>query len=71
MARSDSAEVKEAVCRAAGHIALAEGQGKLPSGSAVGVLVPVFVSLLSADQASEVQRRQLHVRLLPLLHMIS
>lgn len=64
MARSDSSAVREAVCRAAGHIALAESLGKLPAGSAVGALVPVFVSLLSADQASEVQRRQLHVSLL-------
>ena len=64
MARSDSPEVKEAVCRAAGHLALAESQGNLPAGSAVGALVPVFVSLLSADQASDVQRRQLHVSIL-------
>ncbi len=64
LARSGSSEVKEAVCRAAGHLALAESQGQLPTGLVVGALVPIFVSLLSADQASEVQRRQLHVRLL-------
>lgn len=61
LARSDSTPVKEAVCRAAGHLALAEGKGDLPPNSAIASLVPLFVALMGADQASDVQRQQLHV----------
>lgn len=61
MVGSEAASVKEAVSRAAGHLALAEIRAHLPSGSALSLLVPTFVALLGPDQLSDVQRQQLHV----------
>jgi len=61
LARTDSPAAKEAVSRAAGHLALGEVCGDLPPGVGFAPMVPVFVALLGADQASDVQRQQLHV----------
>ena len=61
LARSDSPAIREAVSRAAGHLALGEIRKALPSGSGLAPMVPTFVALLGADQASDVQRQQLHV----------
>ena len=65
MIGSDSPSVKEAVCRAAGHLCLAEGAGTLPKGSALKPLASVFAALLGPDQPSDVQRQQLHVCYIP------
>ena len=62
LARDPDPAVKEAVATAAGHLALAELRGDLPGGAALQPLLPTFVALLGTDQASEVQRQQLHVR---------
>lgn len=61
LARDEVSTVKEAACRVAGHLALAELRGNLPAGSALAPLVSTFAALLGPDQPSEVQRRQLHV----------
>lgn len=62
LARDESSSTREIAARAAGHLALAELKRELPPGSTLQQLVPTFVALLGADQASDVQRQQLHVR---------
>ena len=69
-ARADSSATREAACFAVGNLALAEVNGKLPKGSALGKLVPTIVALLSSDQVSDVQRIQLHVSPLPWRHSL-
>ena len=75
LSRDSDAEVKCTACRAAGALASAELEDRLPAGSALVPLMGVMTALLGPDQFSEVQRQQLQVSIAagstPLLHVYS
>ncbi len=61
VSRDESSATRLAAARAVGYLALAQLEGVLPAG-VLPALVPLMASLLSTEQASEVQRCMMTVR---------
>ena len=55
-------ETRLAACRAGGSLVAAEATQKLPAGSALAQLLPVFLALVGPGQTSDVQRQQMQAR---------